>query len=262
LVFFKVSNPLFSDVTIRRALSNATNPSEVIAGINRPVLPVTGPLLRGQIGFDPTIKQNVANPDLARQLLDSTGWTLNAKGVREKNKQRLQFTLTTQTNSVYDSAAQILKKQWEAIGAQVDILSLKDDELQQAITSQGHNYDALLYGISIGADPDVFAFWHSSQASVQSNSRLNFSEYQSPSADKGLEGGRTRTEDVVRASKYKPFLTAWRDDAPAVALFQPRYLYLAREPLSGFAPTLMNSGADRFNNVNNWQIRVAKQPTI
>ncbi len=259
MAFFKNSSPVFSDVRVRRAMSYATNPPEIIAGINRPVLPVTGPLLRSQIGFDSSIKQNTSNVVEANRLLDEAGWKANVNGRRFKDGQPLQFSLTTQSNSVYDSASQLLKKQWEAVGAKVGIISLQDDELQSALTSQGHNYDVLLYGISLGADPDVFAFWHSSQANPLSGSRLNFSEYQSTIADRALEGGRTRPEDAVRASKYKPFLIAWRDDAPAVALYQPRYLYVAREPLYGFTPTLMNNGADRFNNVNNWKIRISKQ---
>lgn len=257
MAFFKSSSPLFSDTKVRQALSFAVNTPEIIASTNRPVLPATGPLLRSQIGFDPTVTQNTNNPVQASALLDEAGWVLDARGRRSKAGQLLRFNLTTQKNSVYDSVAQTLKKQWEAVGAKVDILSLEDDELQSSITA--HNYDVLLYGISLGADPDVFAFWHSSQAAPTSSSRLNFSEYSSKQADAALEGGRTRPEDVVRASKYKSFLAAWRDDAPAVALYQPRYLYLVREPMYGFSPTLMNSGADRFNNVNQWQIRVANQ---
>ena len=40
-------------------------------------------------------------------------------------------------------------------------------------------------------DPDVFAYWHSSQADIRAASRLNFSEYKSATADKALESGRT-----------------------------------------------------------------------
>lgn len=258
LVFFKSSSPYFGDANVRRAFSYATDTTQVISGIGLPVSPVSGPLLRGQVGFDPSIRQNTNNPQLAAQLLDQAGWTLGANGRRSKAGQALLFTLTTQNNSVYNNVAQILKRQWEAVGAQVDILALDDEEFQLEL-SRNRNYDALLYGIAIGADPDVFAYWHSSQADSRSGSRLNFSEYKSTAADKSLEAGRTRTEDAVRASKYKPFLTAWRDDAPAIALYQPRYLYVAREPLFGFSPSLINSGVDRFNSVTDWKIRQTRQ---
>ena len=115
-------------------------------------------------------------------------------------------------------------------------------------------------GAATNPDPDVFAFWHSSQADSRSATRLNFSEYKSAVADKALEGGRTRSEEVARAAKYKPFLDAWQQDTPALALYQPRYLYVVRDTLYGLNPTSMNSGADRFNNVENWMVRITQQP--
>lgn len=257
LVFFKNSAEPFNDVLTRRGLSYAVDTTQVLSGIGRPVLPATGPLLRGQVGFDNSVKQNTGNAPMAEALLDQAGWKLDGSGKRVKNGQKLQFTITTQKNSVYDYVAHVLKKQWAAVGVTVDIRLLEDDELQSAL--KDHNYDTLLYGIALGADPDVFAFWHSTQADPLSPNRLNLSEYKSVPADKALEAGRTRNEADVRAVKYKPFLTAWRDDAPAVALYQPRYLYLVRQPLFGFTPTLMNSGADRFNNVENWQVLQTNQ---
>jgi len=64
-----------------------------------------------------------------------------------------------------------LKRDWRKIGADVQVSLQSDSELHDTITS--HNYDALLYGISIGPDPDVYVYWHSSQTDPRS-SRLNF----------------------------------------------------------------------------------------
>ena len=101
----------------------------------------------------------------------------------------------------------------------------------------------------------MFAFWHSSQASSRSGSWLNFSEYQSGIADRALEAGRTRDDPAVRAVKYKPFLEAWRNDAPALSLYQPRFLYVARGKIHNFNPKQFNAPSDRYTNVENWMIR-------
>ena len=135
-------------------------------------------------------------------------------------------------------------------------MSQTPSELQSIIAV--HGYDALLYGIEIGSDPDVYPYWASSQADVRSPTRLNFSEYKSPVADSALEAGRTRTDPAIRAIKYKPFLQAWHDDAPAIALYQPRFLYLTRGQIYGFEPTIMNKDINRYANVNNWMIRETK----
>lgn len=258
MVFFKSSSDIFADPAVRRALVSGTKVGDILVNLGRPVLPAYGPLLKGQIGYDPTIKQQTGNIDAAKQALDAAGWKVGANGIRFKSKQPLTFMLTTQKNPVYDTVSKNLKDQWRELGVDVKVIKLEDQELQSALV--GHTYDALLYGIALGADPDVFAFWHSSQADSRSASRLNFSEYKSPVADKALEGGRTRSEDFVRAVKYKPFLEAWQQDAPALALYQPRYLYVARDSFYGFSPTSMNSGADRFNNVEEWMVRVANRP--
>ncbi|MCA9329969.1 peptide ABC transporter substrate-binding protein [Candidatus Saccharibacteria bacterium] len=259
MTFYKTTSEMFNDVKVRQALTLGIDVGSILVDLGRPVLPAYGPLLKGQIGYDPAIKQQTNDKVQAAKLLDEAGWTVKKNdNKRYKDNQQLTFTLTTQDNPTYRHVADELKKQWYDLGVVVTVVPLREADLQSALV--GHTYDALLYGISLGADPDVFAYWHSSQASLQSASRLNFSEYQSIASDTALEGGRTRSEDYVRTAKYKPFLEAWQQDVPALALYQPRYLYVVRDVLDGFSPTSMNSGADRFNNVQNWMIRITNQP--
>lgn len=257
-VFFKTSAEPFSNQNVRKALSYGLDPKAIVENLNRPVSVASGPLLEGQVGYSSKITQNVNDQKQAAQLLDKAGWVLNDDGIREKKGRPLSFTLVTQENSTFNAVAQLLKQQWQKIGVSVEVIPQKDSDLQTSLTA--HNYEALLYGTANGPDPDVFAYWHSSQADLRSPNSLNFSEYVSEKADRSLEGGRTRDEAEVRDVKYKPFLEAWRDDAPAVALYQPRYLYLVREPLFNFSHSVMNNGADRFNDVSQWQIRREQQP--
>ncbi|MDQ5912884.1 MAG: Peptide transporter substrate-binding protein [Patescibacteria group bacterium] len=260
MVFFKTTADPFKDVKVRQALSLGVDTKKVLKTVERPIIPSNSPLLRSQVGYDKTVVQKTSNQQMAEKLLDEAGWAVGADGTRTKDGKPLTFILTTQSNSVYNTVSNELKKQWRAIGVDVEVSPQKDNELQSALTV--HNYDALLYGIASGPDPDVFAYWHSSQADLRSPNRLNFSEYTSTVSDKALEGGRTRTDAAVRAIKYKPFLEAWSNDAPAIALYQPRYLYMVREPLFNFDQTSMNNGADRFNNVINWMIREGTEPII
>jgi peptide/nickel transport system substrate-binding protein len=258
LLFFKTSEGSLQDLKLRQALAYATNTTDILTGLSRPVLPANGPLLNGQLGYDPAIKQTVGDRLRATQLLDEAGWKASTDGIRKKDGQPLTFTLLTQDNDVYSYVAQAVKKQWQAVGVQLNIVKQTDQDLQSSLAN--HVYDILLYGVSLGPDPDVYAYWHSSQADIRSPNRLNFSEYRSGAADSALEAGRTRTDPTVRAIKYRPFLEAWVKDVPAVALYQPRYLYLTRAQIANFHPTTLNSGADRFNNIDSWMILQKKQP--
>jgi peptide/nickel transport system substrate-binding protein len=122
-----------------------------------------------------------------------------------------------------------------------------------------HSYQALLYGITLGVDPDVYGYWHSSQAVAD---RFNLSQYVSDVADRSLEAGRTRPDVSLRAAKYKPFLEAWKKDVPAIGLYQPPVFFVSKSIIFNFEPTRLNTTADRFYNVHNWQVQTAKKPII
>ncbi len=257
LLFLKTTTPVLGDQKVRQAISYGLNTGAVRLAADVPVLPSDSPLLANQLGYDKALTQKTGSPEQAAKLLDEAGWKLNDKGIRVKDGKELTLAITTQNNQTYESVAKNIKEQMALIGVNVEIVVLKDNELQSALAV--HDYDSLLYGISLGPDPDVFAYWHSSQADLRSPSHLNFSEFKSTAADKALEAGRTRSDPATRAIKYRPFLDAWSKEAPAVALYQPRFLYVVREPLANFNPTRMNTGTDRYNEVNQWMIRETKQ---
>lgn len=252
-VFFKNSNPILSDTKVRQALVDAANRTAVIRKLSYPAIAVDEPLLHNQLGYNPTYAQITNQPNLAVSILNTDGWQLGANGVRFKDGQPLAFTLTVPNDPEYLMVANTLSSQWRAIGALVNLLPEQSLEFQSDLSS--HTYDAVLYGISIGVDPDVYVYWDSAQASVSSTEPLNFSEYRSVAADTALEAGRTRLSDPLRVIKYQDFLQAWQQDNPALALYQPRLLYVSHLIVYGLGTNQINTAADRFNNVQNWMIR-------
>lgn len=252
--FFNNSHPLLSDVNIRRALASAVNTKDIVPLLSYPAKLVRGPLLNDQLGYDASLAQLGYNLESTNQILDQAGWLRDGSGQRVKNGQKLSFNLSSQDTADYTKVARFLQQQWAKIGVTVSVRYYSSDDLQSAVITN-HDYDILLYGISIGADPDVFAYWDSSQASVGSQGHLNLSEYKSTAADQALEAGRTRSDPELRAVKYKAFLSAWTADAPALALYQPSYIYITRGPVSGYERKADNRRTDRFTDVNNWMIR-------
>ncbi len=251
LVFLKNSNEILQDVKVRQALTRATNTAQVITALGHPVIPAKEPLLQSQVGYDKTLQELNYDPAQAKVLLDAAGWKVGAGGVRYKDGKKLTIKLYAQNNSEYTKVTNNLQQQWQAVGVDAQVFLQPDTDLQSTVGF--HNYDALVYGIGIGVDPDVLAYWHSSQADINS-AHLNLSEYKSQAADKALEAGRTRTDPAIRAVKYHPFLQAWHDDAPAIALYQPRFLYITRGQVFNFKPVSMVGGPDRYANVENWMI--------
>lgn len=255
-VFFKTSQAPLNDVKVRQALVQAVDQSAIIRDLGYPVIPVHGPFLTSQFAYDKNLTQLGYNLTQANKLLDEAGWRRGKDGVRFKDGRPLSFQLYSQSTSEYSYLTQKLQSYWAKAGVNASVLLQSDTDLQDSISK--HNYDALVYGISIGSDPDVFAYWHGSQADALSANPLNFSGYKSATADKALEAGRTRADPALRIVKYRPFLETWRTDAPALMLYQPRYLYVTNHQVNGLAPTVMNDPTQRYADVQNWMIRQAR----
>jgi len=255
-VFFRNSQEVLNNSDVRRGLSAATDTVDILRQLTYPSIITTGPLLKSMVGYDPAIKQQGFDPLTANLLLERAGWVLGEGGYRYKDGKKLALTLNTLSNVEYATVAGLLQKQWTAVGVDLTVRSLDQRELQTAI--QSRSYDVLLYGIAVGTDPDQYAYWHSSQADPRSIRRFNFSEYSSKSADAALDAGRTRHDPALRAAKYKPFLEAWRNDAPAKTLYQPRYLYVTRGSVANFDPKTLTVPSDRFANVQEWMVRTER----
>jgi len=260
MAFFNTSTPILKDAVVRKALVLATDRSQLSGLFEYPVQTVDAPLLKGQLGYDRRAAEPKYNFMAANKLLDDAGWVKGADGMRAKDGQKLSFVLSAQDSPGYTKTAQFLQNQWSKLGVNLQVRYYDREELQTSIVGN-HDYDALLYGISIGVDPDVFAYWDSSQASINSQGHLNLSEYKSKAADLAIEAGRTRADAKIRAVKYQIFLKQWSKDLPALGLYQLNYIYVSRGQVFNFERKSANAGVDRYYNVENWMVRQKRQTT-
>lgn len=258
MVFFKTTAPGLSETAVRQALVAAADIDSLTKDLPKPVLPVRSPLLQSSAGYKPQYAQSYQGPEKAAAILESAGWKLQSNGLRAKAGKALSFKLYAQRGQDYEAMTSGLTKQWRQIGVDTQVVLQSQTDLPTTVAD--HDYDALLYGISLGVDPDEYVYWHSRQADVRSPSRLNLSEYKSAVADAALEAGRTRTDASLRAVKLQPFLQAWQTDAPALGLYQPHFGYVTRGPVYGFKERTLTQGTDRFNTVHDWMIRREPQP--
>ncbi|QQS19576.1 peptide ABC transporter substrate-binding protein [Candidatus Saccharibacteria bacterium] len=258
MLFFRTSEGLLADATVRKALALATDRQALIEELGGGLRPVNAPLLIGQLGYAKEYAQTQYDPALAISLLEKAGWVQGKNGVRSKNNQPLSFVVIGEDTPDNQTLLKQVKGLWKGIGADIQVQLLPRSDFQSSVET--HSYAALLYRISIGPDPDVYAYWSSTQADPRSNNRLNFSEYKSAVADAALEGGRTRQDPLVRAQKYKPFLKAWQEDTPAIGLYQPVALYLTRGQVNGLVEHTINTDADRYYSVTEWAVKTGYLP--
>ena len=258
MAFYLTDGGVLKDTKVRSALTQGVDTSSIIKQLGYPVIKANEPFLRNSFAYDPAYAQLGKNVEAANKLLDEAGWLKNSDGQRAQNKVDLSIKLVGLNNFENSVVSKSLQQAWASLGVKVEVVLQNNEDLQPTIANRA--YDVLLNAISLGLDPDVYPFWHSSQADPRSPGRLNLSNYSSVATDKALDAGRSRIEPSLRSAKYKPFLQAWKDDNPALAMYQPRFLYITRGDLFFYNPESINSSTDRLNNVHNWMIRQSNTP--
>lgn len=241
------------DARVRRALRYATDTSSIRATVGDNVARLDTPILQSQIA-----QKLPAAPDYsldkAKALLKEAGWTYNQGQWKGKDGRPLAVAVTTSSGrDEYKKIVDALKQQWSKLGVDVQLREIDTSSTTTSFVQsvlQPRDYDALLYELELGADPDVFAYWHSSQASA---SGYNFANYSNRTVDNDLVGGRSRTNSALRAAKYIQFVNQWLNDAPAIGLYQSVGSYVLNNGASIVEPRgSLNTMNDRYADVTTW----------
>jgi peptide/nickel transport system substrate-binding protein len=254
-VFFNLlKNKVLQDKAVRQALWLATDRQEIIDEVYLGFAKQAyGPVLTGNLGYDPEVeRQTHINLEEAADILDRGKWVLDeSTSIRKKNDVSLEFNLTTNNFVLNVKTAQIIKKQWEQIGAKINLVIVSAADLQQQ-NIRLREFDALLFAQNTGADPDPFAFWHSTQ--VRSPG-LNLSGFKDSTADKLLTDARQTNDVVVRAANYQKFQEIIIDEIPAVFLDSAVYVYNVTKKVQGINLETIIHPSDRFVDVHKWFIK-------
>ena len=249
---FNTTTGVMSDKTIRQALQQGTNTAAIRAAVGEKTPAIHLPFITGQVVGDMPA-ETPYNKVAAAALLEQAGWKLEG-AVRKKDGNLLRINVVTTRNNDFEKALSTMAEQWRGLGVTVTT-SVVDpsDPAQNVVQSilQPRSYDVLLYQLTIGGDPDVYAYWHSSQAS----GGFNFSNYSSPISDDALASARNRVETDLRNAKYVNFAKQWMSDAPAIGLFQATTQYVYSKSVHALPKDeVLVSAADRYAEVLYWTV--------
>jgi peptide/nickel transport system substrate-binding protein len=248
---------LFVDKTVRQALNLAVDKErivkEILFGYGRTIDgPIPPPLLETAHAD----AENATSTNTGESLLVEAGWVKNAAGIFEKtNKKTKQVTLLEFSLAVPDvpelrQAAELMKEDWEKLGASVTLKVYESSTLTSEILSP-RKYDALFYGQIVGRIPDPFAYWHSSQRNAPG---LNISLYANKNVDKLLEEMRKENDQAKREESLMKFSSTISEDIPAIFLYSPDFLYATSPNVRGRTTGLFTMESDRFLDIKDWYL--------
>jgi peptide/nickel transport system substrate-binding protein len=255
-IFFNQNqNAVFTNSEVRKALNKAVDRErivrEVLSGFGTPIY---GPVPTTSQYFNKDIEGEF-NPQKAIELLESNGWEINEETkIREKTIKKvntvLEFELATSDAPELKAAANIVKENWESVGAKVTVKIFEIGDLNQNII-RPREYDALLFGEIIGRDMDLFAFWHSSQ---RNDPGLNIASYANANSDKLLEQVRSSRDEEDRIEKFFKFQENIESDMPAIFIYSPDFIYITSNKIKGINLGQITLPSERFFGVHSWFI--------
>ncbi len=257
-VFFNQSqNPLFAHAEIRQALGMAVDRNDIIGKVlygygNEEFSPLPHNLLLSS-GTSAS-----SSLEAAKSLLDKNDWKSNSQGIREKKigKQTVQlsFSITTSDNPDLLNTAALLKEEWTKLGANVTIISLDPSDLSQNAI-RPRKYDALLFGEVIGRGDDLYPFWDSAE---RKDPGFNIALYANSKADKFLEEARSATSSDQKASELVSAENIISGDMPAIFLYSPDFIYVARKDIKGLSLPPLEMPYERWAGIFDSYINTRK----
>lgn len=255
-VFFNPNlNQALDDVDVRRALAMSIDKSrilfEVLDGEGHPLdLPPIS-------GYSDSLTNSIPH-DLvkAAESLDKAGWTLDEDtNLRtDEDDKTLSVTLTSVKQSEHLAVMRIIKEGWTSIGVDVTLQAIPASDIHRTVI-RPREYEALLFGQLLEADPDPYPFWHSSQVS---DPGLNLAQYSSSPADEAIESARNTSDPTVRQAEYRRFLEILASDIPAAFLYSPTYTYPVPNTMQGFTGKRITVPADRFASLSSWYLETKR----
>lgn len=240
--FLNTSSSIMSNVEVRRALQEGINMKSVRAVLDGEE-PLDYPILRSEIELSEYPALLDYDPEAARAAIEAAGASDQI------------IRLATIDSGYFPELAYEFEAQLQRLGFQVDLTIYAPGQDFVLNVIRPRNYDILLYEIELGADPDLFAYYHSSQAS---STGLNLSNYRNAMADDAILAARSTLNETQRVAKYEAFLRDWVSDVPAIGIYQASLIYYFNKNVRAFSEDdRLVYATDRFVDVEYWAVNRA-----
>ncbi|MFB2572541.1 ABC transporter substrate-binding protein [Micrococcus sp. IITD107] len=166
----RFENEEVSDARVRQALQIGTNREAIKQTVLSDSYQLSGSILNhGAPGFVDLSEDFAYDPERAKELLDEAGWTVGSDGIREKDGQRLELTVSASSNSVVIKPVfDLMVQQWAELGVKLTsragdntfFLQAQTDETVPLYGTRAFSYGGLgpLYGsggtLTLADDPE------------------------------------------------------------------------------------------------------------
>lgn len=229
---FDLTRKLFQDRNVRQAINYAIDKKNIVnAVLQGTARAATGPIPLASWAYTDKVEMYNYNPDRARQLLRSSGWTAGKDGILRKGPETLEFTIMYSSGSPQcEKASVFIQANLKDVGIRAN---LKSTEFSALINScNPGDFQSVMLDWVENFDPDCFVEWHSSQTGTNG---MNFMSYRNHEVDLILQQAREVSEREKRKELYARFQRIVVEDAPYVFLWNPDAVVAINRRVKGLA---------------------------
>ncbi len=245
ILIFNWRERAFADRRLRRALALSLNQVELVAArLAGQAIVADSPLIPGMSVYQFNDSWSAHDPALALSLLETIA---GARSDAEASAETDELTLLVENTDSLTALAFDIAAQWRQLGLAVDVLSVGPAELLERL--RAGEFAAAIVSQRIGAEPDVYRFWHPAQAGAGQNYG---SAAQNEIAEL-LDAARRTINSIARQQMYQQFQAIFAEKTIAIPLYYPLYSMIVRDSIEGLRLGFLGSAADRFRDISSWR---------
>jgi peptide/nickel transport system substrate-binding protein len=195
----------------------------------------------------------------AEALLQQAGFARGADGIFAKDGKALSLVLFTNAgNKSRETFLQMTVEQLQRFGVKAEARLDQLDTLVERLGTGAAEGDGWLISWLMGAEPDPYGVWHSSQIPdpAKRTTGLNVGGFSSADVDRAIEAARSPQapagcDRLARAQQYESLNRMLNAEQPYLFAFIPETLVAAPPSLQGLRPGTFSLYAD----VQSWWLK-------
>lgn len=229
---FNTRLDMFADVETRQAITHAIDRQTLIDEIGQGQGEVAhGPVSPLSWAYPDEMPEFPYDVDKAKELLGEAGWEEGADGILERDGEKLEFTIKTNSgNQIREDIAVILQSMLNEIGADVSVEFIEWGAFLDQVYPPNWDFDVIILGWALGTDPDPRAIWHSEEI----EQGQNYTGYSDPEVDKLIDENVKIVDQDERAEALGEIFSRIAEAQPYTFLYYPNDLVAVPTNLEGF----------------------------
>ena len=244
-VFAFINTTNVNDKSLRKALKQGIDLSNVRSVLNGEQA-LDFPILENQLKIE-------NYPELPKHDTNTAKASIKKALDKNKNLKESGLNIATVRSGYLPEITEKLAEEIRSLGLNANVTVYEPGQDFMLNTLSQRNYDILVYEIGLGPDPDVFAYYHSTEANANGH---NLSNYKNVIVSDLVLSARSTMGINLRTKKYEKFLEYFNEDVPAIGLYQSNMTYFVNKNISAFSgENRLVTATDHLLDVEQWGIK-------